>query len=183
MRFKPECATPTARRKRTISADKIECVRTPATAPTAPGHGQKPARYLTLIDPIEEWRTIPGYEGHYEVSSLGRVRSLDRYVPTTSKAKTRYDRLQKGLVLKLRSFGQPPGYAGVSLHKVLVRENRYVHRMVCTEFHGPPPLGTEVRHLNGIKTDNRAVNLAWGTHSENERDKFGHGTRQVRRSA
>lgn len=52
-----------------------------------------------------------------------------------------------------------------------------VHRVVCEAFHGPRPFPkAEVRHLNGIKTDNRASNLKWGTHAENMADKKLHGT-------
>jgi hypothetical protein len=52
-----------------------------------------------------------------------------------------------------------------------------VHVLVCTEFHGPRPSPLhEVRHLNGVKTDNSATNLIWGTKEENEADKLLHGT-------
>ena len=51
-----------------------------------------------------------------------------------------------------------------------------VNRIICTLFHGPPPTPKhQARHLNGIKTDNRATNLAWGTQEENEADKIRYG--------
>ena len=53
-----------------------------------------------------------------------------------------------------------------------------VHRLVCAAFHGPQPPGHQVRHLNGIRDDNRAANLRWGTIAENMRDKLAHGTAQ-----
>lgn len=51
----------------------------------------------------------------------------------------------------------------------------YVHRLVLEAFHGPCPEGMEARHLNGDARDNRAVNLAWGTHQENVQDTIRHG--------
>lgn len=56
------------------------------------------------------------------------------------------------------------------------REKQYLHRLICEAAHGPCPKGMECRHLNGIRTDNRAENLAWGTPQENERDRIRHGT-------
>jgi hypothetical protein len=53
---------------------------------------------------------------------------------------------------------------------------RYVHRIVCTAFHGPPPPGMQVRHLDGKRDNNSAVNLAWGTKQDNENDRKRHGT-------
>jgi hypothetical protein len=52
----------------------------------------------------------------------------------------------------------------------------YVHRLVLEAFVGPCPDGMECRHLDGNPSNNRLDNLAWGTHSENERDKVRHGT-------
>lgn len=50
-----------------------------------------------------------------------------------------------------------------------------VHRVVCETFHGPAPLGTEVAHGNGIRTDNRAENLRWARRSDNHKDKARQG--------
>ncbi len=52
----------------------------------------------------------------------------------------------------------------------------FVHRLVLLAFKGPRPDGQYCRHLNGVPTDNRLANLAWGTKSENTFDKVGHGT-------
>jgi DNA-binding XRE family transcriptional regulator len=51
-----------------------------------------------------------------------------------------------------------------------------VHRIICEAFHGPCPAGMECRHLDGNKLNNRADNLTWGTHSQNQMDKHRHGT-------
>lgn len=64
-----------------------------------------------------------------------------------------------------------PIYRGHRYYRV--RENGKdikVHTLVCTAFHGPRPPGNECRHLNDVKTDNRAENLCWGTMAENQRD-------------
>src|SRR5262249_4354731 len=57
---------------------------------------------------------------------------------------------------------------------VFFRGEQYVHRLVLEAFVGPCPPGMEARHVNGIKTDNRLVNLQWGTHRQNMRDKATH---------
>lgn len=64
------------------------------------------------------------------------------------------------------------GYLSVSIRS---RPSR-IHRLVCETFHGPPPVGQEVRHLNGNRRDNRAANLAWGTRPQQYQDAVIHGT-------
>jgi hypothetical protein len=59
------------------------------------------------------------------------------------------------------------------------RERGYLHRLICEAFHGPCPDGYECRHLDGDKRNNSAANLAWGTPSENNRDKEAHGTAPI----
>lgn len=59
---------------------------------------------------------------------------------------------------------------------ISVKRGRYLHQVVCEVFHGPRPAGHEVRHLDGNKLNNHPNNLAWGTRSENHRDKRRHGT-------
>lgn len=101
----------------------------------------------------EEWRTIEGYEGFYEVSSLGRVRR------TRTGPRTRV-----GLIIQGYS---PRGYRSVRLS----RENKIkafqVHRLVCAAFHGDQK-HLQVNHKNGVRDDNRAANLEWVTGSENQ---------------
>lgn len=100
---------------------------------------------------IEEWRQIPGYEGLYEVSSFGRVRSVDRYVKSSYGAY----RLHKGKVL---SPGiRPDGYLVVCLLERMFR----VHRLVAETFI-PNPLGLpQVNHKDEDKSNNRVENLEW----------------------
>lgn len=56
------------------------------------------------------------------------------------------------------------------------QSNCYLHRLILEAFHGPCPEGMGCRHLNGIRTDNRLENLAWGTWKENSHDRYRHGT-------
>lgn len=117
----------------------------------------------------EEWRPVVGHEGLYEVSDLGQVRSLDRVVLLRDGLTRRV----KGRVLKQR-VGQL--YPVVGLSRNGIDRKWLVHRLVCEAFHGvKPPEAEVVRHLNGIHTDNRASNLAWGTCAENSADMVRHG--------
>lgn len=100
---------------------------------------------------IEEWRPVPGYEGLYEVSSYGRVRSLDRYVKTCYGSY----RLHKGKVL---SPGiRPDGYLVVSLQYRMFR----VHRLVAEAFIPNPDNLPQVNHKDEDKSNNRFDNLEW----------------------
>ena len=111
-----------------------------------------------------KWLPIPGYEGYYEVSDLGIVRSVPRHNHRGAWYSGRILRMQ----LNMR------GYLQVSLSKHGRCRNRLVHQLVLTAFAGRRPRGKEARHLNGIKTDCRAVNLKWGTRSENRLDIVRH---------
>jgi hypothetical protein len=115
---------------------------------------------------MEQWKPIPGYEGLYEVSDQGRVRSLDRITTTIVK------RLGKMLKPQLSS-GRMHLTVSLSLNgKVSVK---YVHQLVALAFHGVPEEGQQVRHLNGVPTDNVLENLKYGTHVENSQDMILHG--------
>ena len=111
----------------------------------------------------EEWRDIKGYEGYYQVSNLGRVKSLERVIahPITGKTKL------KGAVLRLSSHSGGYKSIGLSLNGNVGRY--YVHRLVAQAFLSSKENKTEVNHINGIKVDNRAINLEWCTRIENER--------------
>ena len=118
----------------------------------------------------EVWRPIPGYEGWYEVSDAGRVRSLDRYVDY----KTGQRVLHRGKTLKNQQF-QATGYPFVNLWKDGKGSPRTVHSLVMEAFVGPRGKGMEVCHENGVRTDNRLKNLRYGTSRENNLDIIRHG--------
>ncbi|QEQ94428.1 HNH endonuclease [Mycobacterium phage Leozinho] len=116
----------------------------------------------------EEWRPVVGYEGLYEVSDRGRVRSLDRTIQTSVDTRS-----YKGRVLKPQLT---LGYHIVSL-TAPGRRRRYakVHHLVLEAFRCPRVPGMSGCHNNGVKTDNRPENLRWDSHTENMRDTVRHG--------
>lgn len=124
----------------------------------------------------EIWKAVPGYEGQYEVSDHGRVRSLTRIVMCSGPVKGTYASVKKGRVL--RPGPSNTGHLTVVLGK---HQTRSVHDLVLRAFIGPPLPKHECRHLNSIPSDNRLVNLCWGTRSENGRDKILHEHGKIRK--
>lgn len=107
------------------------------------------------------WAPIPGFEGRYEASDTGLIRSLDRTIETQ-----RGSRRIKGRVLK-------PGRLGHSNHLHVVldgRIDRTVHSLVLEAFVGPAPDGMEARHRDDDPRNNALANLTWGTRSQNSYD-------------
>lgn len=104
----------------------------------------------------EEWRPVRCHEGKYEVSNLGRVRGLDRYVESTSRWGSPYLKFCKGKLLSTHVM--PNGYSVVSLGKA---RQAYVHILVAEAFLDKLADKTEVHHINHIRSDNRADNLRW----------------------
>ena len=122
---------------------------------------------------VELWRDIPGYEGSYQVSSLGRVRSLPRYVPVHNRVHgIMCMRMCPGKILR-QSVCDKAGHVSVHLGKKC--RGIPVHQLVMQAFHGFPPPGMEAMHLNGDPRDNRPENLRYGTHSENMLDMYRNG--------
>jgi hypothetical protein len=117
----------------------------------------------------ERWLPVVGYEGFYEVSDQGRVRSLDRIVD-----ELRGGRTWKGRVLITQRH--PKGYLIVALTAKGRSKSHSVHRLVLRAFQGDCPDGMQCCHANGIRDDNRLDNLRWDTRSANEQDKIRHGT-------
>jgi hypothetical protein len=115
---------------------------------------------MTDPNPTEQWRSIRGAEGAYEVSNHGRVRSLDRFVKRGGKP--------------MRRQGQPirtPAKSNGYLHFKLAFGGRVtyptVHQCVARAFLGPKPDGYAINHIDGDKANNRVSNLEYVTYAEN----------------
>ena len=118
----------------------------------------------------EIWKTIPGFEGLYEASDQGRIRSLDRTIVEVGGKK----RISKGRVLRPAP--------GTSRHMSVVLgrgKTRAVHCLVMLAFEGPPPAGKEVLHGNHNPADNRLANLRYGTRGENLQHDYDTANRSV----
>lgn len=117
----------------------------------------------------EIWKDIEGYEGLYQVSNLGRVKSLSREVvrPTLGKYTT--------LEIIRKSHYDKDGYLTLSLSKGSKYKLFKIHRLVATAFIPNPENKPQVNHINGIKTDNTLENLEWVTASENVRHAYESG--------
>lgn len=106
----------------------------------------------------ERWLPIPGFEGLYDVSDMGRVRS------------SRAGRVRS-------ATAHPSGHLKIQLHKNGVRHDWYVHQLVLLAFVGPCPEGMEGCHFpDRSPSNNRLDNLRWDTRSGNRRDAIAHGT-------
>ena len=118
----------------------------------------------------EVWRDIEGYEGLYQVSNQGRVKSLERtYIDKIGRERYVKERILKPGMSRC-------GYLLVVLCAGGKPKTLNVHRLVCGAFHENPENKPEVNHINEDKTDNRACNLEWSTAKEN----CNHGTRNER---
>ena len=119
---------------------------------------------------MEVWKPVPGYEGHYSVSSLGRVRSESRTITNKNGHRRRIPEII--LTPEKIWIG---GHLRVELSKNSKHKKRYVHRLVLETFVGEAPPGTQACHWNDDPEDNRLENLRWGTLSENTLDKVRNG--------
>lgn len=123
----------------------------------------------------ERWLPVPGYEGFYEVSDLGRVRSLPH--------RDRRGIFHHGIVRKPQRAGKGYMALGLSAHGVITA--RYVHHLVTLAFLGECPPGQEILHGDDNRANNRLDNLRYDTHRANQaeavaRDRTAHGVRNAR---
>lgn len=114
----------------------------------------------------ELWKPIPCYEGFYEVSNLGRIRSLDReeYIP--DKLHHYHKRSRKGRIL-IPSFDGKGNYLHVHLRKNGIAKSKNVHRIVAETWIDNPNGFREVNHIDEDKTNNAVSNLEWCDHVYN----------------
>lgn len=102
----------------------------------------------------ERWRPVVGYEGLYEVSARGRVRSRNGILAVNRATK----------------------YPSVTLSVAGKRKQALIHQMVAAAFVGERPVGFDVTHDDGNRANNRRHNIVYKTRLENIRDKIRHGT-------
>jgi len=113
---------------------------------------------------MTEWRDIPGYEGFYAASDRGEImRTMSR---TSGKAGT----IRKTMPLN-------NGYLLMELSRKGEKRRYLVHQLVALAFLGEPADGLQINHINGIKTDNRLVNLEYVTAGDNQRHAYKIGLR------
>ena len=119
-------------------------------------------------DGAEVWRDIPGYEGRYEASSFGNIRSVDNVVECVTR--------RTGTVFHKRITGRVKRPTTAKNGYLVVRlghgETRYVHELVALTYIGERPPKTYICHGDGNRANNALDNLRYDSQSENERDKI-----------
>lgn len=138
-------------------------------APGLKGRRPPPKTYNRTMN-SEQWKPVVGFEGQYEVSDIGRVRSLCRFV-----------RGPYGSVRRVTEAILTP-YLSPTTNRFVVNiggKPRYVHTLVAASFLGHRPPRMDVCHVNGNRHDDRACNLRYGTRSENNQDIVHHGRRKL----
>lgn len=121
--------------------------------------------FISAMSSLENeiWKDIEGFEGIYQISNYGRVKSLSRIVFSSPNVARK-----KKEIIRVVSLNK--GYEFVKLKKETT--NYYVHRLVAIAFIPNPENKPEVNHKNGKKNDNRVDNLEWATKSENKKHAF-----------
>lgn len=103
----------------------------------------------------EEWRDIPGYEGVYQASTLGRIKRMVGYRCRTER------------ILKCSARSRNLIYPSLELCRGNGKVRLFVHQLITLTFIGECPEGQEVNHINGNREDNRLSNLEYCTHRQN----------------
>ena len=125
----------------------------------------------------EIWKDIKGYEGHYQVSNMGRVKSLKR---TILKSNGRYD-TKPERILKIQ-YNERNNIYEVHLKLNRKRKCHKIHRLVADTFIPNPENKPEVNHIDGRRENNKVENLEWATTSENLHHAYNKLERTVVRS-
>ena len=120
---------------------------------------------------MEIWKDIPGFEGLYQASDCGRIRSVDGKCTYTERHGTRH---WKSRIIKMKGHASTGGYR-VTLWKDGKSQGWLVHRLVALAFLGIPKEGMTVNHIDGDRSNNRVENLEWLSRGDNIRHGFANG--------
>lgn len=126
----------------------------------------------TLAIEKELWKDIPGYEGRYQASNLGRIRSINHYVSGKSRYGKPFKRLVRGRILRPGRYNKDGHVSVVLGHGT---NGSPVHQLIALTFLGDRPKGYDVRHLDGNPQNNKLSNLAYGTRTQNILDVYNQG--------
>jgi len=126
--------------------------------------------YMDTNTQIEIWEDIKEYKGLYQVSNMGRVKSLERtFIDKIGRKQHTKERI-------LKPETDCHGYLRIALYDSNGKKRFFVHRLVCEAFHENPENKPCVNHIDENKTNNTASNLEWCTVAEN----INHGTHNAR---
>jgi len=114
---------------------------------------------------MEIWKDVIGYEGLYQVSNLGRIKSL------------KFNKIKYLSIKRTNKIG----YINVVLFNNLSKKSFYIHRLIAISFIPNALNKPDVNHINGIKTDNRLCNLEWTTTKENVNHATFYGLKKDRK--
>lgn len=127
----------------------------------------------------ESWKDIKGFEGLYQVSNLGRVKTLEKEV---SHSRNKLLKVKRKSIIKKQVFNKKNGYMYVSLNKDKKMYNFSIHRLVAIHFIDNFNNKSEVNHIDGNKTNNTILNLEWVNAKENTNHSFkiGHPSKRIK---
>jgi hypothetical protein len=130
----------------------------------------------------EIWKPISGYNGYYEVSNFGRVRSITRKIERTDPKNISKKRLFTYSGKLVPFWITKKGYCRCTLNINGIKKNHLVHRLVANEFLINEEKKEQVNHINCIKTDNRVENLEWVTNLENYLHSVKNGLQKTKKT-
>lgn len=108
----------------------------------------------------EVWKDIKGYEGYYQISNFGNIRSLDRWIKDNGTLVFKHGTL-------LNPVKQSVGYLQIALNIKGTVKKKYIHRLVMEAFNPTDNPELEINHIDENKENNMITNLEWVTHKEN----------------
>lgn len=109
----------------------------------------------------EIWKDIKGFEGHYQISNYGNVKSLERFVDSSRGLLKKNEQINKHWV------DSHTGYKRIKIYKDKKEYRFYIHRLIAQAFIPNPENKREVNHIDGDKLNNSIENLEWNTPKEN----------------